>query len=174
LRLVELLSPVTGHRFGPFAALADHLYEPGREGFGSAQLGLAAGIGFVCALVTVLIRGTRGAEGRGTDGRGWSNEARLGIVILAAMLLGMKGGISRVLELTGLQGVRAWSRIAIVIAFASIVVFARLLDRLRVVIRRHQWPRPRLVFAAILAVIVVLGVLDQAAPPLMPSAAWRI
>ncbi|MDQ1481140.1 MAG: hypothetical protein QOI44_2001, partial [Actinomycetota bacterium] len=47
LRLVELLSPVTAHRFGPFAALADHLYEPGREGFGSAQLGLAAAIGFV-------------------------------------------------------------------------------------------------------------------------------
>jgi hypothetical protein len=175
LRLVELLSPVTGHRFGPFAALADHLYEPGREGFGSAQLGLAAAIGFVCALVTVLIRATRGTEGRGTEGRGkersgWSNEARLGIVILAAMLLGMKGGISRVLELTGLQGVRAWSRIAIVIAFASIVVFARLLDRLRVVMRRHVWSRPRLAFAAILAIIVVLGALDQAAPPLMPSA----
>src|SRR5204863_6714689 len=29
LRLVELLSPVTAHRFGPFAVLADHLYEPG-------------------------------------------------------------------------------------------------------------------------------------------------
>ncbi len=166
LRLVELLSPVTAHRFGPFAALADHLYEPGREGFGSAQLGLAAAIGFVCALVTVLIRATRGSK----EHRGWSFESRLGIVIVVAILLGMKGGISRALELTGLQGVRAWSRIAIVVAFASIVVFARLLDRLRVVMHRRRWPRGRLAFAAILAIIVVLGVLDQAAPPLMPSA----
>ncbi len=170
LRLVELLSPVTAHRFGPFAALADHLYEPGKEGFGSAQLGLAAAIGFVCALVAVLVRATRGTVDRGTERRGWSFESRLGIVILVAILLGMKGGISRALELTGLQGVRAWSRIAIVIAFASIAVFARLLDRLRVVIHRRHWPRPRLVFAAILAIVVVLGVLDQAAPPLMPSA----
>ena len=175
LRLVELLSPVTAHRFGPFAALADHLYEPGREGFGSAQLGLAAAIGFVCALVTVLVRATHGTERHGTERhgterRGWSLESRLGIVILMAILLGMKGGVSRALELVGLQGVRAWSRIAIVVAFASIAVFARLLDRLRVAMRRRHWPRPRLLYAAILAIVVVLGVLDQAAPPLMPSA----
>ena len=166
LRLVELLSPVTAHRFGPFAALADHLYEPGREGFGSAQLGLAAAIGFVCAMVAVLVRAVRGAERRG-----WSLESRLGVVMVVAMLIATKGGVSRALEFTGLQGVRAWSRIAIVVAFASIAVFARLLDRLRVVMRRRHWRHPRIAYSAFLVVVVVLGVLDQASPALMPNAA---
>jgi len=175
LRLVELLSPVTGHRFGPFAALADRLYEPGREGFGTAQLGLSAAIGFVCAITTVLVRALRGAQRRS-----WSFESRLGLIMVVAILLAMKGGVSRVLEFTGLQGVRAWSRIAIVVAFASIVVFARLLDRLRVVVRRRHWRRSRLTFSSFLVIVVVLGVLDQASPLLMPSAgatsrerAWR-
>ena len=175
LRLVELLSPVTAHRFGPFAALADHLYEPGREGFGTAQLGLAASIGFVCAILAVLVRAARGAERRG-----WSLESRLGIIMVAALLIAMKGGVNRALEFTGLQGVRAWSRIAIVVAFASIAVFARLLDRLRVVIHRRHWRRPRLTYVSVLVLVVVLGVLDQASPALMPSTgatararAWR-
>ena len=72
LRIVELLSPVTAHRFGPFAALADHLYEPGREGLGTAQLGLAAAIGFVCAVVDGAR--ARGAERR-TGGAGRSRRA---------------------------------------------------------------------------------------------------
>jgi phosphoglycerol transferase len=162
---VELLSPVTAHRFGPFATVADHLYEPGREGYGTAQLGLAAAIGFVCAVLTVLVRAVHGGEHRG-----WALEARLGIVALAALLLGMKGGISRALEFTGLQGVRAWSRIAIVIAFASIVVFARLLDRVRVVMRRRRWRRPQLAYASVLVLVVTLGAFDQASPALMPTA----
>ena len=164
LRLVELLSPVTQHRFGPFAFLADHLYEPGREGLGTAQLGLAAAIGFVCAVTTILVRGLRGA-----DRRSWSFEARLGIIVVAALLLATKGGISRALELVGLQDVRAWNRIAIVIAFASVVVFARLLDRLRVFIRRRRWPRPQLLWTSLLTIVLVVGILDQAAPAQMPN-----
>jgi len=173
LRLVELLSPVTAHRFGPFAALADHLYEPGRQGLGTAELGLAAAIGFACAVVAVLVRAVRSA-----DRRGWSLEARLGIVMVGALLLGTKGGISRALELVGLQGVRAWNRIAIVIAFAAIAVFARLLDRLRVVLHRRQQSLPRFAWASLLAVVVVVGVLDQASPAAMPhpkaiASAWH-
>ena len=168
LRLVELLSPVTQHRFGPFAALADRLYEPGREGLGTAQLGLFGAIGLVVAITTVLVHSLRRA-----DRAGWALEARLGIVIVAALLLATKGGLSRPLELVGLQGVRAWSRIAIVVAFASIAVSARLLDRLRVVIRRRRWPRPRLVFSAILTAVLVVGVLDQASPAQMPDPAAR-
>jgi hypothetical protein len=173
LRLVELLSPITQHRFGPFSAIADQFYERGREGLGTAELGLAAAIGFVCAVVTVLVRAIRSA-----DRRGWSLESRLGIVMVAALLLGMKGGLSRALELTGLQGVRAWNRIAIVVAFAGIVVFARLLDRVRVLLRRRRWRRPRALWTAMLVVVLVAGVLDQTSPASTPNprareAAWK-
>ena len=168
LRIVELLSPVTAHRFGPFAALADRLYEPGLQGLGTAQLGLAAAIGFVIAIVALLVRVVR----RG-DRRGWTYEARLGIVILASLILATKGGVSRALELTGLGGIRAWTRIAIVVAFACIVVFARLLDRVRVgIVRRatgRSWRRPRLAWVSILAVVLVGCVLDQSSPALMPN-----
>jgi len=168
LRIVEMLSPVTAHRFGPFAALADHLYQPGQEGLATANLGLLASIGFVCAVVAVLVRGVRG-----TDRRGWAFEARLGVVMIAALLIATEGGLSRVLELVGLQGVRAWNRIAIVVAFAGIVVLARLLDRGRVLLRRRRVPGFRLVWVLLLALVVVVGVLDQASPAFMPDPAAR-
>ncbi len=171
LRIVELLSPVTQHRFGPFSWLADQLYETKQRGFGTAMLGLAGSIGVVVALGALILWGVR----RSHD-RGWSFEARIGIVILAALLVGTGGGISRALELTGLSGVRAWTRIAIVIAFASIVVFARLLDRARVMVARRSRPLPRLAAPVALGLVVVFGVFDQASPALIPKpreAAWR-
>src|SRR5207249_39462 len=84
-----------------------------------------------------------------------------------------KGGLSRALELTGLSGVRAWSRICIVVAFASIVVFARLLDRLHVVVSRRTRGRAskrRQIWTSVLVGVVLLGALDQASPALMPNA----
>lgn len=166
LRIVELLSPVTGHRFGPFDTIANQLSEPGGHGLATSSLGLFASIGFVCAVVAVLVRALRYA-----GHRGWSFEARLGIVMLGAIFLGTKGGFARVLESTGFDGIRAWSRIAIVVAFAAVAVSARLLDRVRVVIRRRGWPSFAL--APLLAVVLVVGLLDQASPALMPDARGR-
>ena len=173
LRLVELLSPVTAHRLGPFAFLADQLYAPGRRGAGTAMLGLAASVGFVVAIFAVLLVATRR-----TKRRSWSYEARVGILVIAALVLGTAGGLSRALELVGLSGVRAWTRIAIVVAFASIVVFGRLLDRLRVTLARRRQPFPRLAWTSCLAVILVVCTLDQAAPASLPNpggraALWR-
>jgi len=168
LRLVELLSPVTGHRFGPFAALADLLLDPRRQGLGTAMLGLGAAIGFVVAIGAVLLCAARD---RARDS--WSFEARVGIVIAGAVLLGMQGGLSRALELVGLSGVRAWTRIAIVIAFAGIVVFARLLDRARADLARRRHVLQPAAWSLILAVVVVVGVLDQASPVMLPKPAAR-
>ena len=166
LRIVELLSPVVGHRFGLFGTIADQLSEPGGHGLATSSLGLFAAIGFVCAVVAVLVRALRGS-----DHRGWSLEARLGIVMLGALFLGTKGGFARALESTGLDGIRAWSRIAIVIAFAAVAVSARLLDRVSVVIRRRGWPS--FAWASVLAAVLVVGLLDQASPALMPDARGR-
>jgi hypothetical protein len=166
LRLVELLSPTPGHRIGPLAALADLLYDPRRTGLDTAMLGIAGAIGLLAALLAVLVRASRRDRARG-----WSLEARAGIVIVAAILLGMGGGLSRALELVGLQGVRAWTRIAIVVAFAAIVVFCRLLDRARASLHHRGRPVSRPVWLGALALVVVLGVLDQASPLLLPDAA---
>jgi hypothetical protein len=170
LRLVALLSPGTGHRFPPFAALANQLYGPNGEGIRAPNLGLVAVIGFVCAVTVVLVRALRAGRGRG---RGWVLEARLGVVVAAAFMLGARGGLSRALELFGLLGVRAWNRLAIVIAFAGIVVFARLLDRARVALLRRDRARRRPVWLAVLAATLVVGVLDQASPAAMPDPGAR-
>ncbi|MGZ8735409.1 MAG: hypothetical protein ACXW1M_09505, partial [Acidimicrobiia bacterium] len=139
-------------------------YEPGRQGLGTAHLGLAAAVGFVCGILAVLVRSVRSA-----DRRGWSFEARLGVITVAALFLATRGGISRALELTGLSGVRAWSRIAIVVTFAGIVVFARLLDRLRVVMHGRLRTAPRIAWPSLLAIVLVVGVLDQASPVMVPK-----
>jgi hypothetical protein len=48
-------------------------------------------------------------------------------------------------------------------------VFARLLDRLRVVMRGRLRTIPRIAWPSLLAVVLVVGVLDQASPALMPK-----
>jgi phosphoglycerol transferase len=173
LRLVELLSPVTGHRFPPFAWISNQLSELGRNGMGTANLGLAASIGFVIGvgalLLTPIVRRERGT---------WQLETRLGIVMLIAFFFGAAGGLSRVTELLGLQGVRAWSRIAIVIAFAAVAVFARTLDRVRVSRRWRAVFRRRLAWYSVCAVVLVVGLLDQTSGALLPDPkglerAWR-
>ena len=103
------------------------------------------------------------------DRSGWSFEARLGVIMVAALFLGTKGGISRGSSSPACRACAVWNRIAIVIAFASVVVLARLLDRLRVVIHRRHWVRPQLAFASLLVVVLLVGVLDQASPAEMPD-----
>ena len=82
------------------------------------------------------------------------------------------------MELVGLQGVRAWNRIAIVIAFAAIAVFARSLDRLRASRTFRDRLRRPLAWNTVLAVVLIVGVLDQTSGALLPDAraneaAWR-
>ncbi|MGZ4674981.1 MAG: hypothetical protein ACXVJ7_03950 [Acidimicrobiia bacterium] len=172
LRLVELVSPVDGHRLPPFAALAKALSPPGQFGLGTANLGIIATVGFVAGLALLVGRVVRpGPRAR------FALESRLGLVMLVALLLGIGGGIGRGLELLGLQDVRAWPRIAIVIAFAAIAVVARLLDR----VRASRWIRRRALAAPVwigaLALVLVVGVLDQTSGALLPdvaphAAAW--
>jgi hypothetical protein len=165
LRIAELLSPVTDHRFGPLAHLADTLSAPDRVGLGTANLGAVAAIGLVVGVVATLVRPTR----RGTRS-GWRLEARLGVVMLVAILLGVAGGGGRLLEYFGLQGVRAWPRIAIVIAFAALAVVVRMLDRARVSLRLRGHRVPAAGWTAVLIVVTVVGVGDQTPANVLPTA----
>ena len=103
------------------------------------------------------------------DRSGWSFEARLGVIMVAALFLGTKGGISRVAELTGLQGVRGVQPHCDRHRVRERRRARGLLDRLRVVIHRRHWVRPQLAFASLLVVVLLVGVLDQASPAEMPD-----
>jgi phosphoglycerol transferase len=175
VRLVELLSPIYHHRLAPLSALNSLLAEPGKRALETANLGVLASIGFVVVLL-VLPRQilTRGDE----RGSSFNLEARIGIVVVVALLLGMKGGISRLLAQTSFGEIRAWVRITIVIAFACLVVFARLLDRFRAYLFRRYDRDMRTVFASVLVIVCVVGILDQTSPGNLPdpgrgAATWR-
>lgn len=165
LRLAELVGPITDHRLGPLARLAANLSEPSRQGLGTAQLGAVGAVGLVVGIGALLVRVIR----RHRD-TGWRFEARLGVVMLSAVFLGMGGGIGRLLEHVGLEGVRAWPRIAIVIAFAALAVTLRLLDRARASLHVRGRTVPAIAWAGALAALLVVGVLDQTPATALPTA----
>ncbi len=165
LRLAELVGPITDHRFGPLATVAANLSPPNRQGLGTAQLGAVGAIGLVIGIGALLVRVIRRDHGTG-----WRFEARLGVVMLAAVFLGMGGGVGRLLEHLGLQGVRAWPRIGIVIAFAALVVVLRLLDRARASLHVRGRTVPAIVWIGALAALLVVGVWDQTPATALPTA----
>jgi hypothetical protein len=175
LRLAELVSPIYHHRLAPLSALNSALAEPGKRALETANLGLLASIGFVVVLCVL----PRQILTRGDDrGSSFNLEARLGIIVVSALLLGMKGGISRLLAQTSFGEIRAWVRIAIIIGFACLVVFARLLDRFRAFMFRRYDRDLRVVFTSVLVIVCVIGILDQTSPGNLPNqsksmATWR-
>jgi hypothetical protein len=180
LRLTELLSPIYHHRFPPFAALSNLLAPSGPKGFETANLGLAGSIGCIVLVVGLLWRAARPDHHTATTRPRRAPaaiEVRLGIIVVFALLLATQGGLDRVLAPLGFSDIRAWVRIVVDIAFASLVAFARLLDRVRYRLRRRL-PRPRTTWAAILAIVCIAGVLDQTSSAFLPqpqqhSAAWH-
>ncbi|MCU1429330.1 MAG: hypothetical protein JWL83_3330 [Actinomycetia bacterium] len=185
LRLSELLSPIYQHRFPPFARLSDLLAPSGPKGFETANLGLIGAIGFVVLVLGLLRRVVR-PDGEhavgGRDHRSPPIDVRLACIVVFAVLIATKGGLDRMLAPIGFLGIRAWVRIAIVIAFASIAALARVADRLyrrlRIRLERHGVGRPRVVFVTLLALVCVVGVFDQTSQAFLPHpadrrAAWR-
>ena len=163
LRIVEMLSPVTAHRFGPFAALADRLYEPGREGLASANLGLAATIGFVCAITIVLVRAVRGAEQPRLVSRGPSRRHHRRVA--PARVEGWAESPARARGPSGrprLEPDRNRRRVR---------EPGRVCTPVRSTPRGHprrRWTRDRLAWTVLLASSLLVGVLDQASPAQMP------
>ena len=152
LKVARLVVPVRGHRVGPLADLSrrysevDHIQLS--EG-PSQALGLAGTIGFVW-LIWLALSATLGA-GRAPPG---PLPRALATMTLVAVLVGTIGGVSSLIGHLVTAEIRSWARIVVFVAFFSLVGLGLLLER---------FPRVRTgsIGLAVLAGVLVLGVLDQ-------------
>jgi phosphoglycerol transferase len=160
LKLTHMLIPRPGHRIGRLAnngrkyELQD---QQGAESF-SPSLGVVATAGLLGALLVLLTTGL----GNRTVSPRRRRVVLAGTVALVCFLIGTQGGISSLIAFEITPQVRAWNRISIFIAFAALLAVALALtaagDRLRA--RRA----PRWIAGALLAVVGILGILDQTSP----------
>ncbi len=168
LRFSQLVLPVNDHRVG-FLARAKRRYvqttptsNPFNESYSSA-LGVVATVGFLWLLLVALLTLVASARRMSIDER--FRHASAATVI--AFLLATVGGVSTLINYWLTPQLRAWNRMSVFIAFFSFVAVALLLDRLR----RRMGPAPgrRALFAAALAAVLVVGVLDQTTQQDVPA-----
>ena len=148
LKITQLLLPIGGHRYDTFAALkARYNLGPLINENDTSSLGVVGSIGFLVLLGAIFSRQKLPGLLEALSG---SN--------LAAVLLGTIGGFGVLFNLLVSPQIRAYTRISVFIAFFSLIGVAWLLDAL---FKRLPTPRLRVVYHVGLAVVLVVGVLDQ-------------
>jgi hypothetical protein len=166
LRLTNLLLPVDGHRIDALARMkSEYVDQIPQTEARSATLGIVATVGFLW-LVGVALAAIAGAGRR----YGLGLYAGLAAFTVTAVLLATTGGFATFIAVIWPQ-IRAWNRLSVFIAFFSLAAVALLLGRLE-----GRAPRP--LFIALLAGVLVLGVLDQTTKAYVPpydavEAAWN-
>jgi phosphoglycerol transferase len=153
LKLTQLVMPVEGHRLEPLARLKDRsLKGPVHDELGMS-LGAVGAIGFV-VLVGLALGALAGVRPPASALR-----RRLSMLTVLAVLVATVSGVSYLLALFGLTTIRVWERIVVFISLFSLCAMATLADDLRARWRGRRWGAPAV--AAALAVVTVIGVLDQ-------------
>ncbi|HUO04676.1 MAG TPA: zinc-ribbon domain-containing protein [Candidatus Binataceae bacterium] len=180
LKITRLLLPVTGHRIEAFAQLKDFynrtlppLLPPWVKGVlvqssqlmaiinesDTQTLGAIAGIGFLILLGSLI----------------WVRNGReiihaLAVLNLAALLVGLAGGLGTIFNFVVTAEIRGYNRLSVFIAFFSLFAVALLLDGLVAILRRSMNPLgAAVIWYPVLIMVVILGVLDQTTPDFAPS-----
>lgn len=115
LKIVQLLLPVLGHRFPPFAKIAS-LYNssaPLITENRTATLGLFASVGFLISIGTVFFKRSNNGSTAKTD---------LGYMNLFLVLVATIGGFGVLIALFASSVIRCYNRISTYIAFFSLIV----------------------------------------------------
>ncbi len=173
LSLADLVLPIAGHRIEPLSQLAEEYQAtataPISEGH-SATLGLIGTLGLLGLVIAFVVRALRGDRLRVTDPR--YAYAALGAGL--AFLIGTVGGLGTIFAYVVSPQLRGWNRISVFIAFFALMGVGLMLDALGRRIGSGS-PRRRWGFAASLAAVLAVGVLDQTgssmAPPYKAEAA---
>jgi phosphoglycerol transferase len=163
LRLIQMIVPIPGHRIPSMNDITAKALAAPNNSEAMQFLGLVGAAGFLYLLAAAIIRladGNRKID-RLIDGAS--------TYVVIACLIGTTGGLSWVLGLAGFTEIRAWNRLSVFIGFLSLMTIARVFDRFsdRALARA---PLPGSVArVAIGMAIVVLGVLDQTSPSIVPD-----
>jgi phosphoglycerol transferase len=166
LRLTQLILPLGDHRFGPFASARD-AYEGWTKSTGIpsteaalATLGTLGAIGFLGLLLVLLVSAVGGERTRASPLARATAVASLMCFMVATM-----GGFSSLIAF-GFPGLRAWNRLAIFIAFFSLLGVGLLLDRVGRRLSRRRLGTAA--FGGLLASLLFLGFLDQTYRSMVP------
>ena len=164
LQLADLVLPMSGHRIEQLAELAERRAATSRLDESAVGLGFAAVLGLGVMVIAALRRDR--------DGTSWRRR-RLGTLMAltaAAFVIGMTGGISALISLLATPQLRAWSRIELFIGLFALAALALVTEGwTRRVLARRPARTARLATAAGLAVALVIGILDQTSPALVPA-----
>jgi phosphoglycerol transferase len=145
LKLSDLVLPVAGHRVQWLADLRVDAQALTLRGEQAGAIGLLGVIGLLVLAATTVTRLLRGNVG--------GRRGSLAVVAGSAFVVATVGGGATVLGVAGFTYLRAWGRIAIVLAFCGLVAVALGYEGLR--------RRPRgLLSSFLVAFVVILGLLD--------------
>jgi phosphoglycerol transferase len=165
LNPLQLVMPIEDHRFAPFRDLHRRWAGSTPVDQEPTHLGLIAALGFVWLLV-LAVAIAAGASGRiASDLR----QRHLAAATLTALLVGTTGGIGAFIAYVISPQLRAWTRLDIFIAFFALAALGLLLDagQRHLARRGVRWTSAG--FAALLASLCVLAVLDQTNPSTAPD-----
>ena len=157
LKVTQLVLPVSGHRVPALNRLKDSYNKNiDMTETDAAALGFIGTVGFLVLLA--LLVAPRRTNPLLSD---------LSILNIFAVLLGTVGGISSLFAILVSAGLRSYNRISIFIAFFSLFAIALGMDQLY---RRWVKTRPaQIIFYAVVAVLLMLGVLDQTTRNYIPD-----
>jgi hypothetical protein len=182
LKISQLVLPTEGHRIG---ALAEAQAKSTRFSVLPAergqQLGAIGAAGFVALLIAVLMSARqRRTEGPRPPREHASPEADptclappgdvvriFGIATIVAIVVGATSGISLILAGIGLSEIRSWNRVSNYIGFFAFTTVAFGIDWVRRRLPTRSWRTP--VTVAAVALMVLIGVLDQVSRTVVPD-----
>jgi phosphoglycerol transferase len=182
LKISQLVLPTEGHRIG---ALAEAQAKSTRFSVLPAergqQLGAIGAAGFVALLVAVLLSARQRREERPRppperaspedDPAPLAPSGEVirifGIATIVAIIVGATSGISLIIAGIGLSEIRSWNRVSNFIGFFAFTTVAFGIDWVRRRLPARSWRTP--VTVAALALMVLIGVLDQVSPTVVPD-----
>lgn len=163
LRPTNLLVPVAGHYFPPFASLAaDYARTFPNSGENGNSAGLITSVG-LALLVLVVLGSLVGAFARR---RLWRQEKTVGALALVCVVIGMTGGFSSLFALLVTPEIRAWGRIQTFVDFLVVVAIALALTLAWRYLRRTRW---RNVLVVLVLFGVVFAAVDQTGRSIIPD-----
>lgn len=176
LKLASMVLPRFDHRVDALAAIGQKYVNTTpspSEGF-SASLGLLMTVGLFGSVLALLVYGLRRTDASRTV----KMLVASGVASLLTFLMATIGGGSAVFSYMVSPQIRGWNRISVFIAFFAVVALAALLTALGRRLADRRGRTGTAVFGIGLAVLGVIGVLDQTTPANTPQypgmvAMWR-
>lgn len=172
LKLTDMVLPVAGHRLAPLANLRNK-YDTTTPVQSGAYLS-AIGIVGVVGLAWMFLIGLGAIVGVGRGGPTRMRQQQLAFAAIVSFLIATIGGVSALIAYLITPQLRLWYLMSLFIDFFALATVALGLDA----IARRWLPGKRAWCAAGLAVVLVLGLIDESGRTEIPdytaiNAAWK-